>query len=147
MEVSNLKRFLSIDYGTKRIGLALSDPLKTFAYPYKTVLNNSKILAELKKIISDKNIEKIILGFPLKEDGTETVLTKEISEFKSRLEKIFPFEILFRDERYSSSIAAEQIKESVTKKSKRKQKSLIDSGAAAVILQDYLDEKRSGNWP
>lgn len=146
MEISNLKRFLSIDYGTKRIGLALSDPLKTFAYPYKTVINNSKILTELKKIISEKNIEKIILGFPLKEDGSESILTKEVTAFKSKLEKIFPFEILFRDERYSSSIAAEQIKQSVTKKSKRKQKSLLDSGAAAIILQDYLDERRRGNW-
>ena len=140
MEEIHLKRFLAIDFGTKRIGLALSDPLKTFAYPFSTISNNTRTFQVLKKVIHDKNIEKIILGFPLKEDGSETSLAKEIKEFKKNLQKIFPFEILMRDERYSSSIAEEQIRQSVTKKSKRRQKSLIDSGAAAVILQDYLDE-------
>jgi len=140
MEEIHLKRFLAIDFGTKRIGLALCDPLKTFAYPFNTISNNSKTFQELKKIIKDKNVERIILGLPLKEDGSETSISKEVKEFKVKLEKLFQMEILLRDERYSSSIAEDQIKQSVNKKSKRRQKGLIDSGAAAVILQDYLDE-------
>lgn len=140
MEETHLKRFLSIDFGTKRIGLALSDPLKTFAYPFNTISNNSKTFQELKKIIKNKNIERIILGMPLKEDGSLTSISKEVKEFKAKLEKLFQVEILLRDERYSSSVAEDRIKQSVNKRSKRRQKSLIDSGAAAVILQDYLDE-------
>lgn len=142
MDSPNNKRFLGIDYGTKRIGLALCDPLKTFAYAFKTIVNDSKTIKELEKIVNEQSIEKIILGLPLKESGENALITKQVMEFKKKLEKIFPFEILLRDERYSSSIALEQIKNSVTKKSKRREKGMIDSGAAAVILQDFLDEIR-----
>lgn len=138
---SSLKRILAIDFGLKRIGLALSDPLTIFAYPFKTILNDKNFLNELAKIIHEQSVKKIILGLPSKENGDSSTITKNVLKFKNQLEEKFCLEVVLRDERYSSVIAKELILESVTKKSKRKEKGLIDKNAAAVILQDYLDGK------
>ncbi len=140
-EDSSSKRIMAIDYGTKRIGLALTDPLFTFAYPFKTLLNNSNFWPELTKIIYEQNIIKIILGYPLKENGEPSSITKEVLKFKKQLKDKFGLEVLLRDERYTSSIAQEIITKTVMKKSKRREKGLLDKGSAAIILQDYLDEK------
>jgi putative Holliday junction resolvase len=86
MTSGNLSRFLAIDYGSKRIGLALTDPLFTFAYPFKTIENNNRAWEELLKIIKEKNIVKIILGDPTNEDGTASKFSGVIKEFKKKLE-------------------------------------------------------------
>ncbi len=135
------KRYLAIDFGLKRIGLALSDPLFTFSYPYKTIPNDSNSFNELKQIISEQGIVKIILGFPKKENGEPASISGEVVKFKQKLEESFHLEVLLRDEWYSSSIANDIIIHSVAKKSKRKEKGLIDKGAAAIILQSFLDER------
>jgi len=139
-EHDNLSRILAIDYGAKRIGLALCDPLKTFAYPYATIPNNDSTFKELKNIITEQGIEKIILGNPLREDGLVSRMLKPILDFKIKLEKDFSLEVILVDESYSSSTAQERIIASVPKKSKRREKGLIDKNAAAVILQEYLLE-------
>jgi len=143
MSGEELNRFLAIDYGLKRIGLALCDPLFTFAYPFKTVLNGQNLWKELKEIISVQSVTKIILGLPVKENGKDTSISAEVLKFKNQLESKFKIEVILRDERYTSSIAQEFILKSVTKKSKRREKGLVDRSAAAIILQDYLDEKKS----
>ena len=136
----NFSRILAIDFGAKRIGLALCDPLKTFAYPYATISNDDSTFKELKKIITEQGIEKIILGNPLREDGQVSRMLKPILDFKTKLEKDFSLEVILVDESYSSSTAQERIIASVPKKSKRREKGLIDKNAAAVILQEYLLE-------
>lgn len=136
----NLKRFLSIDFGLKRIGLALSDPLLIFAYPFKTIFNDPELWNNLSSVIKEKNIEKIILGYPLKSDGSKSTVTENVLKFKKELEKKFNIEVILRDESFSSSMAKEKIIESVNKKSKRRDKGLIDRNSAAIILQEYLDE-------
>lgn len=136
----NLKRFLSIDFGLKRIGLALSDPLLIFAYPFKTIFNDQELWNSLSSVIKEKNIEKIILGYPLKSDGSKSTVTENVLKFKKVLEKKFNIEVILRDESFSSSMAKEKIIESVNKKSKRRDKGLIDRNSAAIILQEYLDE-------
>ena len=132
-------RFMGIDYGEKRIGIALSDPLLTFAYPLTTLINNSSIFSELKKIINDKSITKIILGFPPIRFKSSKELSEKVLRFKSEIESLNKVEIILWDEEYSSAIAKEKIIQSVSKKSKRKEKDLLDKFAAAVILQEYLD--------
>ena len=134
-------RILAIDYGKKRIGLALSDPTKTFAYAYQTFNNDSNLFKNLKELIAEKNIIKIILGLPYQDDGKLSSNANEILKFKEKLERNFKLEILLRDESYTSEIAKSLILQSVTKKSKRRDKSLIDRNSAAIILQEYLDEK------
>lgn len=139
--VNEYKRILAIDYGRKRIGLALSDPLQMFATPFKTILNDSQLFTELKKIILEQEVEKIILGFPDHDKGGSTSIVKDLERFKSTLIKVTGLEIIFWDETFTSSIAKDRVLSSVNKKSKRRDKGLIDSNAAAIILQEYLDSK------
>ncbi len=87
MREENISRILAIDYGEKRIGLALSDPMMTFAYAFQTLNNDPNLLNNLKKIISEKNIEKIVLGLPYQDDGKLSSNGKEILKFKEKLEK------------------------------------------------------------
>jgi len=131
------KRILSIDYGNKRIGLALSDPLFTFAYPYKTIINDKNLWENIAEIIKDKNVVRVILGLP--NESKNKSLATVISKFKTEIEKRFKLEVISWDEEYTSAIAQERIIESITKKSKRRDKGLIDRNSAAVILQEYLD--------
>ena len=140
-----LSRIIAIDYGEKRIGLALTDPLFIFAYPFKTLPNDSNFFNELRKIINEQNILKIILGYPLKESGDLSSITEEVLKFKKKLENAYKLEVVLKDERYTSSIAKEIINKTVTKKSKRRDKGLIDKSSAAIILQDYLDENGDRN--
>lgn len=144
MEESSVseKRILAIDYGRKRIGLALSDPFKFFAYPFETLLNDNKFLNKLKNIIKEKSIEKIILGNPIKENGTPSILNSEILELKNYLENEFHLKVILWDERYTSKEAHQIIIQTVTKKSKRKEKGLIDRNAAAIILREYLRQNK-----
>lgn len=132
-------RILGIDYGLKRTGLALSDPLRIFAYPYKTLINDKNFWNDLKKVIEEKNVEKIILGFPMNEGGSKSHITDQVTKFAKELEKKFKIEIILWDERYTSVMAKEKVIESVTKKSKRRDKGLLDQNSAAIILQEYLN--------
>ncbi|QQS34597.1 MAG: Holliday junction resolvase RuvX [Ignavibacteriales bacterium] len=133
------KRVLAIDYGIKRIGLALSDPLQLIASPYKSIPNNPGLISELKEIIEEQSVEKIILGFPEHDKGTSTSIVKELQSFKTDLENKTGLEIIFWDETFTSSIAKDRVVASVNKKSRRRDKGLIDSNAAAIILQEFLD--------
>ena len=140
MSGSNEARILALDYGAKRIGVALSDPLLTFAYPHITIANDDKTWKELDKLITEKKVSKIILGYPFREDGRQSSLSSRINKFKMDLEKRYKLEVILWDERYTSSIATEMMILSNNKKSKRKDKGIIDRNAAAIILQEYLNE-------
>ena len=127
--------------GEKRIGIALSDPLLTFAYAFTTLLNDPSFLTKLSKIIEDKKITKIILGLPSDRFRSSKEILQKVLKLKTEIETKNKIEIVLWDEEYSSAIAKEKVIESVTKKSKRKRKDLLDSHSAAVILQEYLDSK------
>jgi len=131
-------RILSIDYGTKRVGLALSDPLKIISYPLKTIENTSDLFNEIKVVVADSSIEKIILGYPISDDEQETEVSKKILKLKARLENELKMEVILWDESFTSVMAQRNIIESVTKKNKRRDKGLVDSNAAAIILSEYL---------
>lgn len=132
------KRILAIDYGSKRIGIAITDPLNMFAYPLTTLSNNSRFFENLKKIIDDYHVIKIIVGTPLKESGESSITSLAVEKFVEELKKKINLPIELIDERYSSEIAKQRIIESVKSKKKRRDKSLIDKNAAAVILEDYM---------
>jgi len=123
-------RILGIDYGVKRVGLALSDENSKMAFPYGVLKNNAKILDDLKKIIKKEKIKLIILGLPFGLDGRETHNTKPTEEFKKKLEKEISIPIIFEKEFYTTKEA-----ERVQGKIKH-----IDASAAALILKHYLDK-------
>jgi len=137
------KRILALDFGEVRIGLAITDPLNLFAYPLKTISNDENTLQELDKIIKENNVVKIVLGNPLKENGTESKISTLVRKFKAKLESKFLLEVELVDERYSSEIARQNIIQTVVSTKKRKDKSLVDMNAAYVLLQDYLRKKLS----
>lgn len=131
-------RILAIDYGEKRIGIAITDPLKLFAYPLTTINNDSGFMKNLKAVLDQYKVIKILIGNPVKEDGSEARIFSQIIILKNEIETKFNIPIEIVDERYSSEIAKQRIIESVKSKKKRRDKSLIDKNAAAVILEDYL---------
>jgi len=136
----NEKRILAIDYGKKRIGLAVTDPLNIFAYPLITLENNNSFMDKFKQIIVEYNVATIILGDPLKENGQNSDLDSQIRKFKKQIEEKFQIDVHMIDERYSSQIAQQRIIQSIKSKKKRRDKSLLDKNAAAVILEDYLKQ-------
>ena len=133
---------MGIDYGEKRIGIAICDPLLTFAYPYTTLQNNSTFFNSLSDIIKEKNIIKAVLGLPSSRFKFSLELSKIVMKLKEEIELKLKIEVVLWDEEFSSAIAKEKILESVTKKSKRKNKDLLDKHSAAIILQEYLDSKK-----
>lgn len=130
-------RILSIDHGEVRIGLALSDPLKIISSPYKTIKNSGdeSVLAELKSIIGEKDIELIILGHPVGLDGNKTKKTVHVEEFAEKL-KGLGVEIVLYDESFTT-VKAHKIIHSMGKKTGNN-KEMIDMLAAQVILEDYM---------
>ena len=132
-------RVMGIDFGEKRIGISLSDPTKTFAYSFNTFNNDENFINNLLNLVQEKNVIKIILGLPSSEFKSSKILVEKVKKLKNQIESALKIEIIFWDEDYSSVIAKGKVLESVSKKSKRKNKGIIDSYSAAVILQEYLD--------
>ncbi|MDR3668397.1 MAG: Holliday junction resolvase RuvX [Ignavibacteriaceae bacterium] len=134
-----IHRILAIDYGSKRIGLALSDPLLIFSYAYKTILNDDKFWFNLDCVIREKEVDTILLGIPYQENGNLASNAPSILKFKEAMAKRYSIEIVEWDESQSSERAKEIIIQTVPGKKKRKDKGLIDRGSASIILQEYLD--------
>lgn len=135
----NLTRIMGIDYGFKRIGIAVSDPLHIFASSLTTVPNDNNLFKKLSGIISGKNIILIILGIPSDEEYSGTSIIKDVRLFKENLKNKFHLEVIEWDETYTSVIAQKKVIESVSKRKSRLNKGIIDMNSAAVILQEYLD--------
>jgi len=133
------QRILAVDYGEKRIGLALSDPLHLFATPYKTISNSSlqEVIDQLQQIITEQEVGLVLVGIPLSVDGNTTAKTIETQNFFQSLRNNLSVEVKEADERYTTSEANALLKEKgLSWKEARKQ---IDAFAACLILQRYLE--------
>lgn len=135
-------RVLGIDYGSKRIGLALSDPTNILASPLTTIQNDNRAIEKIIDIINKNDVSEIVIGYPLNMNGTKSKICEEVDKFILKLSCKTDKKILKRDERLTSYIAQQQILESVKSKKKRQDKSLLDQFSARIILQEYLDEKK-----
>ncbi len=134
-------RILAIDYGTKRVGLAVTDPLQIIASPLETV-HAKDIIDYLKKYDEAEGLESIVLGMPKKLDGKDTNATQHVRQFHKNLKKHFPQKpVYLHDERFTSKIALEAMIAGGSKKKDRRDKGNIDKVSAAVILQSYLESK------
>ena len=136
-------KYLGLDYGSKTLGLSISDELGIFATPYKTLFykNNEELINELKKIIILENIGELVLGNPLNLDGSLSDRSKETLLYKKELEDELKIKINLWDERLSTVEASRILRENNTKRKKKKE--LIDTVAAVIILQGFLDRKDS----
>ena len=133
-------RILGIDYGDSRIGLAISDTNKIIASPFKTIKNKgfNKTKEKIFDIIQENEIEIIVLGLPISMSGTDTNQTKIVRKFQDFIQDL-DVPIQMQDERLSSLSAKKSLIQQKIKTGHNKH--LIDSTAAAIFLQHYLDSK------
>ncbi len=134
-------RTLGLDLGTKTLGLALSDKTNTIASPYKTIHYNTyeELIEELKKIVIDKEVGTFVLGYPKNMNNSLGFAVERTENFKKVLENHFQLPIVLIDERLSTTEAEQFLISIDTKRKKRKE--IIDSYAAAVILDTYLKKE------
>jgi putative Holliday junction resolvase len=132
-----------VDYGTHRVGLAVTDPFRLFAQPLGT-FSPEEAVAQLKTLHAREGLAAVVVGWPLTETGEEGVATRRVTPYLGRLRNALPgVAVVTQDERYTTRRASEAFVESgVRKRARRraKQTGRLDAAAAAVILQDYLDD-------
>ena len=136
----HLTRILSIDYGDQKIGLAISDPMKIIAKPFKVIRNTSEkeVLNNIRDIINEKSIEKIVIGLPLTLKNTYSEQTKKVKIFTDILKQKLDLPIITYDERLTSLEAKKSLIKQGIKTGHNKE--FVDMTAAAIFLQSYLDE-------
>ena len=136
-----MAKAVGIDYGTKRVGISISDSSQIIATAL-CVVENKNIFPFLKYLLEKEEVDTIVIGEAKNLDNTETDSSKQIYQFIEKLKNKFP-KILIKtiDERFTSKIAFQSIIDSGIKKKKRQNKSLIDKVSATIILQDFLSYK------
>jgi len=133
-----LPRIISIDYGAKRTGLAVTDPLQIIATGLTTV-ESKQLIPFLKDYFAREEVELIIIGEPKNWDDTDTHATPLVEKIIKQLEKNFPkIPIKKVDERYTSKMAKDAMLEMGLKKMQRRNKKLVDEIAATILLQEYM---------
>ena len=131
-------RILSIDYGQKRTGLAVSDPDRKFAFPLETV-PTGKLEEVLKRIVPEQGVTAFVVGDPKDLMNRPSSIAPKINSFVSRLKNLFPEMEVFRvDERFSSSMATQAIRDSGASKKDRQDKALVDVVSATILLQSWI---------
>jgi putative Holliday junction resolvase len=133
-----LPRILAIDYGLKRTGLAVTDPLQIIATGLTTV-ESKQLMPFLKDYFSREQVELVIIGYPRNMDDTETHATPLVEKCIKELQKNFPTLPIKRvDERFTSRMASRAMIDMGLKKKQRRDKALVDEIAATILLQEYL---------
>jgi putative holliday junction resolvase len=134
-----VSRSLGVDYGTKRVGLAISDPLGITARPL-SVVSRSTVVGEVVNLVKEHEVDTIVVGLPTGLSGDEGMSASEARKLADELGAATGVEVILADERYTSRIAEDALLESGMKRQKRRES--VDKVAAAIILQDYLDRTK-----
>lgn len=135
-------RVLGIDYGERRIGVAISDPTGTFATPLPTLTRRRgkrPPMGALQALARDRGATALVVGLPLAADGTETEWCAEVRRFGDRLGGSLALDVYYVDERMTSARAERIVRSLALPRRKREQKERVDAAAAALILQRWLD--------
>ena len=136
-------RYLGLDLGSRTLGMSLSDPIGIFASSYKIVRHNEeyeRLLNDVEEVIKEKKIEAIVLGLPKNMNNTIGPKGELSFQFKDMLEKKFSLPVFLEDERLTTKQAENILIHNDT--SRKKRKKVIDSMAATIILQSYLDKNK-----
>lgn len=134
-----MNRMIGIDYGLKRIGVAVSDPLGIFASPLETV-PSAKIIDYLKKYNCKEEIGLFVVGYPMNMDNTPSEAARYVDIFLKQLKKNFPdIPVALEDERFTSVLAHRTMIDGGMKKMARREKENVDKISASIILQTYMD--------
>lgn len=133
-----MARILALDYGQKRTGIAVTDPLQLIANSIGTV-ESDKVLDFLRTYTGKEKVELFVVGYPRQMNNSLSEAVKYIDPFINRLKNIFPgIPVVLVDERFTSKIAVQTMIEGGVKKKKRQDKALVDAISATIILQSYL---------
>jgi len=141
-------RALAIDFGERRIGLALSDPTSTVALPLPAITRRRGKRPPIKSIlelIDAHDVDRIAVGLPLSLEGTDTEWTTEVRAFAARLHERAGLPVYLMDERMTSVIAERMVRSLGLTRSERERKDRVDTAAAQLILQAFLDREKSGH--
>lgn len=134
-----MSRIMAIDYGTKRVGIAVTDPNRIIATALDTI-HSKDILAYLKAYFLKEEVECIVVGEPKQMDNTASDVTPHVELFVKALKKAFPEKEIARyDERFTSKMAEQSMRMNGLKKSDRQNKKLVDQASAVIILQSYMN--------
>ncbi len=136
-----MARILSVDYGKKRCGLAVTDPLKIIPGGLATV-PTSELIAFLKDYTSREEVELFVVGEPMQPNGKPSENLPRVKAFVEKLKKVLPhIPVEFYDERFTSVLAHKAMLDGGLKKKARQDKALVDEISATIILQDYMNSK------
>lgn len=139
-----MARAMGIDYGMRRVGIAVTDPLRLIATPLKTVEGRAA-LDFLKGYITHESVDTIVVGWPLQLDGRICNMTLRVRQFIRLLKRHFPtITVTTHDERFTSTIAQQGLLEAGFKKKKRREKGLLDQMSAVLILRSFLASQDLG---
>jgi putative holliday junction resolvase len=140
-----MARLLAIDYGLKRIGIAVSDPSQIIASPLD-VISPGELMNYLSDYIKQNEVEGFVLGYPSRLDSSDTHITAKVRNIAAELKKRFPsVQVHLHDERYTTTMAMNSMIEGGAKKKDRRDKKIIDKVSAAIILQSFMQQKSFGN--
>ena len=134
-----MSKYIGIDYGQKKIGLSVTDDDKVFAFPLETV-KNIDFFDFIFDFIKENNVEKFVVGKPIRMSGENSDFEVEITKFIKKLERKFPeIPVVRFDERFTSKIATKSILLAGAKKKTRLNKEIVDKISATIILRDFLE--------
>lgn len=139
-----MPRILALDFGLKRTGIAVTDPLQIIASSLETVPTHT-LLGFLKQYIPKEGVECIVLGYPKDAFNRETNTTKPVEQLAKKLTEAFPtIKLVLEDERFTTKMALQSMIAGGTTKAYRREKGNIDMVSAVIILQSYLERKQNG---
>ena len=134
-------RIIGIDYGLKRIGLAVTDPMQMYASPLTTV-SSPEFENFIKNYLEGNEVEAFVIGYPVQMNNSPSASVSFINPFIKKLKKTYPhIQIYLADERFTSKMAVRTMIEGGVKKKDRQNKSMIDKISASIILQSFLDSR------
>ncbi len=137
-QITNVARIIAIDYGSKRTGIAITDPLQLIASGLTTV-ETKELMAFLKNYLNEEVVETMVIGEPKRMNNEPSDIESKIVRFRESIKKEFPeLKIARQDERFTSKMAFQTMIDSGLSKKKRQNKATIDEVSATIILQDYL---------
>ncbi len=141
-------KYLGIDYGKKRIGLSISSEDGSIAFPKEIIINNKNIVQDVINIIKEEHIDNVVIGKSISLNGNDNLIQRGIDKFIKKLSQDFDGKIILQDERMSSLAAKSHLygkgnieNKKWTGKENKKRRNHVDAGAAAIILQRYLDRQ------
>lgn len=141
-------RYLGIDFGSKRVGLALSDESGTLAFPYSVLRNDQTLLAEVERIVKEQKVRHIVLGESKDFEGKDNPIATQAEKFKKAIEKLTRKEVEYEPEFLTSVQATRRhsrrpdgSRGTGARAESRRENEMLDASTAAIILQSYLDRK------